>query len=136
MVNQRQYAFEDLTVFLLGRKVTGLRGISYITTQEKERVYGAGNNAQTIGRGNIACEGSITLLQSELEALIQAAGGSITKLRGVNITASYGESVDTIVIDNIIGAEFTEMPKSMNQNDKFQEITIPFICLDIQYQVV
>jgi hypothetical protein len=41
---------------------------------------------------------------------------------------------DTLITDKIIGLQFTEEEKSIKQGDKFMEITLPFIALEIQYQ--
>jgi hypothetical protein len=54
----------------------------------------------------------------------------------MNATVCYGDPArgDVMVTDRIIGLQFTEKPKEMKQGDKNMEITLPFICLDIEYQ--
>ena len=38
---------------------------------------------------------------------------------------------DVIHTDLVRGVSFTEVPQAINQNDKFMEIEIPFVALDI-----
>lgn len=133
MFNSREYEWSDVTVVLAGRNVTGLRGISYSSTQEKEALYAKGNKPHAIQHGNLSYTGSIRLLQSELIALQQVSGGSILRL-SLDVVVSYGNPSrgDVLHTDLIRGVEFTEEPKSINQNDKFMEIELPFIALDVQ----
>ena len=51
----------------------------------------------------------------------------------MDVVVSYGNPSkgDVIHTDLVRGAQFTEVPKSLNQNDKFMEIELPFIALDI-----
>lgn len=135
MFDSRQYEFADLTLALGGRVITGFRGIKYSSKQEKELVYGKGNQPQSIQKGNISHEGEITLLQSELETLRLAGRGSVLGLR-LDAVVIYGDPAngDTLVTDKIRGIEFTEDPKELKQGDKFMEVTLPFICLRIENQ--
>lgn len=137
IINGRQYEFADLSLFLGGRDVTGFRGIKYSTKQEKEVLYGKGNRGLSIQKGNISHEGEITLTQSELETLKALGGGSIL---GLNLSAVvvYGNPAkgDVMITDKLDGIQFTEETKDFKQGDKFADITIPFICLDINYQTL
>ena len=133
--DSRQYEFADLTLELGGRDVTGFRGIKYQTKQEKEVVYGKGNQPQSIQKGNISHEGEITLLQSELETLRLLGKGSVLGL-SLDATVCYGNPAngDVLVIDKIRGLQFTDDGKEMKQGDKFMEVKLPFICLRIENQ--
>ncbi len=133
--NSSEYSWADIKVVMLGRPIGGLRGVKYKKTQEKETVYGAGNEPRAIQRGNRSYEGEITLLQSELEALNRSAGKGkdVTDLRNVNIVVAYApEQGAPLVTDTIKNVEFTEFEKGMQQNDKFAEISLPFIALGIE----
>lgn len=132
MFNSREYEWADVKVVLANRDVIGLRGVSYSSSQEKEALYAKGNKPHGIQRGNISYSGSIRLLQSELTALQEAAGGSVLNLT-TDVVVSYGNpgSGDVIHTDLVRGVEFTEEPKSLNQNDKFMEIELPFIAIDV-----
>ncbi len=142
IINGRQYEFADLTLILGGRDVTGFRGIKYTEKQEKEVIYGKGNKPMSIQKGNFSYEGEISLTQSELETLkalarTQSGHSSIMSL-SLNAIVAYGNPLkgDVMITDRIYGIQFTEDAKEMSQGDKFMEITLPFICTDIEYQSV
>ena len=130
--NTREYEWSDTNVVVANRPVTGIRGVSYTTSQEKEALYGKGNKPHSIQRGNKSYAGSVTLLQSELEALERAAGGDALDI-SFNILVSYGDPTkgDAITTDLLVGCEITEIPKGLNQNDKFMEIELPLVMLDV-----
>lgn len=132
-MNTREYEWSDVTVVVAGRDVTGIRGVSYQSDQEKEALYAKGNKPHGIQRGNKAYSGSLRLLQSEYDALNAAAGGDVLNV-SFNIVVAYGNPSrgDIIKTDLIVGAEITSKPKSLNQNDKFMEIELPFIMLDVK----
>lgn len=131
-MNTREYEWSDVTVVVAGRDVTGIRGVSYNSDQEKEALYAKGNKPHGIQRGNKAYSGSIRLLQSEYDALNAAAGGDALNV-SFNIVVSYGNPSrgDVIKTDLLVGAEITSKPKSLNQNDKFMEIELPLVMLDV-----
>lgn len=133
MFNSKEYEWSDVSVVMAGRMVTGIRGISYTSSQEKEALYAKGNRPHSIQRGNKSYSGSIRLLQSELDALEAAARGDVLDV-SFNVIVSYGNPAkgDVITTDILMGCEITEVPKSINQNDKFMEIELPLIILDIK----
>ena len=131
-MDTREYEWSDVSVVLAGRNVTGIRGVSYNSDQEKEALYAKGNKPHGIQRGNKSYTGSIRLLQSEYDALNAAAGGDALNV-SFNIIVSYGNPSmgDVIKTDLLVGAEITSKPKSLNHNDKFMEIELPLIMLDV-----
>lgn len=128
MINTREYSWSDVTIVVGGHVLTGVRGVSYKTSQEKEAIYGKGDEPVSIQRGNKSHDGTLTLLQSEYEALKEAAGGSVLDIN-VNMVVSYGNPGDVITTDKLVGCEFTEEPKEMQQGNTNQEIALPFIFL-------
>jgi len=132
MFDTREYEWADVTVVMAGRDVTGIRGVSYTASQEKEALYAKGNKPHGIQRGNKSYEGSIRILQSELDALTAAAGGDVLDV-SFNILVSYGNPSkgDVIKTDLLSGVEITSVPKGLNQNDKFMEIELPLVMLDV-----
>lgn len=131
MFNTREYEWSDINVVLAGRTVTGFRAVKYSSKQEKEALYAKGNKPHGMQRGNKAYEGSISLTQSEYEALSQASGGDILDI-SIDLVVSYGNPTkgDVIVTDLLQGAEFTEDNTEWKQGDKFLEKELPFIFLD------
>ena len=134
MFDTREYEWADVTVVMAGRDVTGIRGVSYNADQEKEALYAKGNKPHGIQHGNKSYAGSVRILQSELEALTAAAGGDVLDAR-FDIIVAYGNPSrgDIVKTDLIRSAEITSVPKGLNQNDKFMEIELPLVALDIVY---
>lgn len=136
MFDSRQYEWADVTLILGGRDVTGVRGVKYEKAIEREAVYAKGRKAHSIQSGNETVTGEIKMLQSEYEALIASGRGSILGL-SLDALVSYGDPLngDAMLTDRIEGIRFTSEPSEMNQNDKFQEVTLPFLALDVKRQV-
>lgn len=131
-MNTREYEWADVTVVAAGRPITGIRGVSYTSSQEKEALYAKGNKPHAIQRGNKAFSGNIRLLQSELESLEIAAGGDALDV-SFDIVVAYGNPFkgDVITTDLLRSCEITEILKGLNQNDKFMEIELPIVMLDV-----
>ena len=133
MFDTREYEWADVTLVIAGRDATGIRGISYTSSQEKEALYAKGNKPHGIQRGNKSYEGALRLLQSEYDALNAAAGGDVLDV-SFDVIVSYGNPSkgDVIQTDLLAGVEITSKPKSINQNDKFMEIELPIVMLDVK----
>lgn len=132
--NSRQYEWADLTAIIGGNDITGIRGIKYSEKVDREPIYGKGRYPISIQSGNSSVEGEVTLLQSELDALITAGNGSIMGL-SLDMEVGFGNPPDAITTDRIVGLRFTESPKELKQGDKFMEITLPFIALRVQNNI-
>ena len=133
--NSRQYEWADLTLILGGRDIIGIQAVKYTEKIEREAVYAKGREPHSIQSGNIAYEGEIMVLQSEYEALVKAGKGSVLSL-SLDALFAYGNpsNGDAITTDRCSGIRFTEAAKDNKQGDKFQEIALPFVCLNIKNQ--
>lgn len=133
MFNSREYEWADLTLLLGGQDITAIRAVKYTEKAEKEAVYAKGRHPHSIQTGNIEYSGEITVLQSAYEALVLAGNGSILGL-SLDGIFGYGNPAAGVLpkFDRALGISFTEAPKEFKQGDKFQEITLPFICLKIK----
>lgn len=136
--NSADVAWGNYKVVVAGRLITGIRGITYKVTQEKELLYAGGNEPIGIQHGNKAYEGEIKLLKTEYDALrAQAAaqGTDILSLTG-DIIVSYDRTGSgAITTDRIKSFEFKEFNKGGEQNSKFMEITLPIIFLKLEENV-
>lgn len=132
--SSRQYEWADVTVVIGGKPITGIRGVSYKASQEKTPIYGKGNQPIAIQKGNISYEGSIKLLQSELETLAVAGGRNGILGLEVDVVVTYGNpsNGDLIRTDVLKGVQFTEEPRELNQGDQFMESDLPMVFLRIQ----
>lgn len=137
MFDSRQYEWADLSLNLGGRDITGIRAVKYSEKIEREALYAKGRYPHSVQSGNVAYEGEITILQSELEALIKAGNGSVLNLRGLTGTFSYGDLANgaTLTTDQMIGIHFTESAKELKQGDKNMEVKLPFIATRLDHQI-
>lgn len=133
--DSQQFAFRDIRVVLLGREVVGFQGVKYKVKQEKEFLYGRGSKPLAVQSGNESVEGSLTFLQSELEALVAAVKtiDPTKKLTQVSfdVVVTYGNSTDAST-DILLGCQITEYEKGMAQGDKYMKIELPFMALDVK----
>lgn len=133
--NSYEYGWADIEIYMMDKLVGGVRGVKYKVSREVEQVYGLGDRPRAHAYGNYSFEGELTLLQSELEALQEAVGaGTVLDIPAFDIVVSYApKNGGAIKTDIIKSAVFTEVEKGLKQGDKYQEITLPFKALDIQY---
>lgn len=136
MFNSKEYEWSNTKVVLGGRTITGIRGIEYKEALEKEYLYAKGNKPVGIQHGNYSYDGKITILQSELIALKEAAklaGKNLLKL-SFSIVVAYGNvsEGDPIHTDTLLGVEFTDITKAMKQGDKMMEVELPIMFLEIK----
>jgi hypothetical protein len=137
MFDSREYEWADFTAILGGRDLSGIRGVKYTRKIEREGVYAKGRNARAIQSGNITIEGEITMLQSEYESLAASSKNQDILNLSVDLLGAYGNpsNGDMLLYDRIIGVRFTETSKEFKQGDKFMEITLPFVALEVKRQV-
>lgn len=135
-VQGREYEWGDLTLILANQDMVRFRGIKYAPKIEREAVYAKGSRPVAIQSGNESFEGEITMLQSEYQKLVKAGKGSIFSLM-LDALLNYGNPLrgDAMITDRIESLRFTEAAREMKQGDKFQEITLPFIALNIEEDI-
>ena len=138
MFETKQYSWSDVTINYQGRKLVGVQGVTYKKSVERELVYGRGSNPLAVQSGNKKVEGTLMLLQSELEGLTAAIKAinptaDITDFKS-DILVTYGQG-NTAVTDRINGAYISEYEKGMEQNDKFKVIELPFIALSVDEKI-
>ncbi len=138
-INGREYEWADISILFGGIPISGFREIKYKKAAEKEVMYAKGRDAHSIQRGNNAVTGNLTFTQSQLYALDAAvAKGDLLDVQ-VDIVVSYGAEINSalgagkaVINTRVIkGVEFTEFEEGMSQGDKFMEIPMPFLALNI-----
>ena len=138
--DSREYEFADIKVALLGVELSGLRGLTYKKSQEKELIYGQGNQPKAIQRGQKKYDGTLVLLKSDVDLLNAAARlagyEDITDVPGrlIDITVLYQKSDDAAQLntDTLQNVEFTELEEGMKQADKFKEVSLPLLFLRLK----
>lgn len=135
-IQGREYEWGDCTLILANRDMVRYRGIKYTRKIEREAIYAKGSLPVAIQSGNESFEGEIKMLQSEYQKLVRAGKGSIFSLM-MDGLQSYGNPTrgDAMLTDRIESLRFTEAAKELNQGDKFMEITLPFIALNISEDI-
>lgn len=134
MFNSREFEYADTKVSVLASELSGLRGLTYKISQEKEFVYGQGNTPKSIQRGNKKGEGVLTVLKSDYDlmhlAAVAAGYNNLLEVPGklINISCVYQkDDASSIATDILLTCEFTEIEDGMKQGDKMKEISLPFM---------
>lgn len=135
--NSKEYSYCDMSVTVLGRPITGLHGMEYKAKKAKAALYGAGVNPKSIQHGRREYEGTLTVLQSELEALNRAAkeaGYTDCLDLEFDIIVTY-VSEGVVTTDIVRCASITEFPKGMKEGDLNSEHALPFIALRVDTNI-
>ncbi|MGN6604562.1 MAG: hypothetical protein ACTHK8_19035 [Ginsengibacter sp.] len=131
-----EYEWNDLSVTAMGRTFERITEVEYDVEEAKKYIYGRGKKVKGIQGGNENPKGSLTLGQSEVEAMIREAqktnpNAKLTDI-SFDIQVHYLKGVD-IVKDRIVGAEFTnQAAKIFKQGDPAMEIKLPIMFMDLQ----
>lgn len=125
----KQYGWKDVSVVVLGRTIEGITDVKVKRTTSKERQYGRGNQAQHILTGNEEISGTLSLQQSELDA-INAAIKAVNPLLDItkvafDIVINY-ENEERATTDTVVGANVEEYEKGLAQGDTMMTIELPF----------
>ncbi|WP_343671813.1 hypothetical protein [Chitinophaga sp.] len=132
----KEVTWANMKVVLLGKELTGIRGIKYKLSQEKEHLHGAGDEPIGIQRGKRTYEGEIKLLKFEYDILADAvknAGGRDILDLSAEIVVTYVKDVTSTPRTDIIqGFQFKEFEKGWEQGAKFMELTLPIIFMGLK----
>lgn len=135
----KEYGWKDVSVVVLGRTIEGITDVKVKRKTTKERQFGRGNKAQAIVSGNEEVSGSITLHQSELQAINKAVVGVDPQLNlgrvAFDIIINYENAEGQSATDSVIGAEVEEYEKAMAQGDTMMKVELPFLALDFKENI-
>lgn len=138
MINGNAYAWEDVRVLLDGTTVplVGIIAIDYTAEKNHFNIHGAGADPVELGRGVKTYSGSLTLLQSAVEAMQATilAGKDITDLV-YNITVAYAPAGAASKTDRLLAVRFTSVPKGLGTQNPTMEINLPMVIGKINYNV-
>ena len=131
-INNKEYAWGDITVVVFGRPLVGITGIEYKSKKAKDVKHGWGRNPKSIQHGKREYEGTLTLMQSELTA--HAPSGRRFRVYAPGNSCHFTYEADLVVtVDKICCASLTESPSGMKEGDAQAEIALPFVALDVEY---
>lgn len=135
----KECSWANMKVVVMGREITGIRGIKYKMIQEKEHLHGAGDEPIGIQRGKRTYEGEIKLLKFEYDILSDV----VSKAKGRDLLDFSGDIVVTYIkdlqslprTDVIKGFQFKDFEKGWEQGAKFMEITMPIIFMKLEQNI-
>jgi hypothetical protein len=130
VLDTRLYSWSECEIRLNGLFLLAVTAVRWDDAQEKDYVYGKGTTPLAIKSGNRRVEGSVTLLQSDLERLQDLSPtGKAVDFVGISLQVAFINVTGEIVRYSITGLEFTSAPMGINQNDKFMQVELPFMAL-------
>lgn len=132
-------AWAQTSCKFLGRTATGLRGFEFDIEIDADHLYASGSKPIDIQDGNEKPSGSLKLLKFEVDLLndaAQAAGyahiAQVPK-EAIVITCTFKKTpTSQMRTITAIACKFTKVNLSMEQNAKNMDVTLPFLCMDIQ----
>lgn len=132
--DSKEFGWPDIQIVFAGRPIVGCTEIKYKTKAERDFIYGLGKKPVAYADGQAMAEGSITLLQSEFEALVRslAPGKSVTDIPPFDIIIAYINEDDVAVKDIVKSVLLTEYEKGGKKGDLNMEISLPFKAAEIQ----
>lgn len=141
LINGYEYGFGNISASIAGIPFVGFRGINYSDSTVFENIYGIGNVPIARGRGNYSAECTVTLLKSEIDALVRSAFlqnpnyASLASLPEFDIVVAYlpdnGQALPKI--DIIKNCRFMGNSISSNQGDVSIETELTIICSHIKW---
>ena len=139
MINGNEYASEDIKILIEGKPtpIEGFVEIEYTFKKEHINIKGAGAKTVALGRGIEECEGSITLLQSEVEGLMATLpkGKNLCHLAPFEITVAYAPAGGVPTVDQLKYCRIKDMRMGMKIGDTHMEIKLPLAIGDIEYNI-
>ncbi len=134
-INGKIYDWSSVTVNILGVAVVGIQGIEYKDGQEIEGVYGAGNQVVGIGMGNVKCDGKITLLLNEVNAITKIApNGRLQEIEPFDIVVAFTGTGSEIIAHKLRSVKFMENAVTIKQGDKVLAVEIPLFISFIEFK--
>lgn len=130
LINGVRHSWASISIVLFGKPVLGITEVKYSQEQEKEDIYGAGNQPIHRGRGNKKATASIKLKAYELNAIQQSLprGKSLLDITAFDISVVFTpEGSDTVKEVIVHNCEFIKEEYAIKQGDKDIEVDLPLI---------
>lgn len=137
MVNGYEYSWEDINLALFGKLIEGIEAINYTVSKSHSNVYGRGADPVAMGRGKKEYSASLTILQSEFEAIQDRipAGKDITDAAPFSITVSYAPDGGAVVTDQLTYVRVQSFSKGMRNGDGNMMIELALVVGKINLNV-
>lgn len=135
MINGDSYSWSQIDITILGRRLEGVSGINYTSSQEKTNNYGRGNKPISRGKGKKSYSGSITLKEEEIKAIEAAipAGKDIVDIKPFPIIVAFSNN-GIHTIHKLLHCEFMDRGVEVNTDTTDVERQLNLIIGDINYK--
>lgn len=135
LINGMEYCWADISVLIAGTPVTGITGIEYNDDQDVADIYGAGRYPVARSKGRITCTGKITLLSTEINALVKKApNGRLQDLAPFTIVVSYiPDEGGVVVTDRLRNCQFKSNKRSWTEGDTSKATDIDLAISHIEW---
>lgn len=133
-INGQEYTWGDIIIYMWGQPVFRARGIEYKCEQKQEYLHAAGNEPHCVQCGEKTYPGTLTVLQSELEAFNRTARSKgYQNIVGVpaDIIVQYMAN-GIVTMDRIKSAYISDFTKGQKQGDLYSEHSLPFKALGLK----
>jgi len=131
-------AWAGVSMKVLSRTITGLRGFEFDIDIDIEHLFAAGNKPIDIQEGNEKPSGSIKLLKYEVDLMNDAAQAAgyphIAKVpkEAILITCAFKKELTSKMRTiTAVAVKFSKLNFGMEQNAKMSDVQMPFLCMDI-----
>lgn len=132
LINGTEYGWSSISFNIGSVPVVGIRAIKYEEEQEKENIYGAGQNPVSRGYGKVKSTASITLLASTVMALKGSAPkGQLHRIAPFTVVVSYQPLDGKIQTHHLKNCEFTKTSFDWKEGDTHKEIEFELIISNI-----
>lgn len=126
MINGKEYSYEHISVVLFGRPLIGIEGVTYSESKSRNNIYGRGDKPVARGSGNREYSGTLTIHQSEFDALQQAVGQgrTVTDIAPFEIAVNYADEDGNKTTDILSYVEINNWEKGMQSGDGHMTIDL------------
>lgn len=135
---QKAYEWADVQILFDGgtTPVIGVKQIAYTSDRGHQNLHGKGAKPVEYIKGQKDYSGSITLLQSALEALqsVIPAGKDVAD-SVYNLTVSYAPEGGQAKTDRLEAVRFTSVPKDIGTDNPSMSINLGMVIGNIKYNV-
>ena len=135
MINGFEYSWEDISITIFGKLLTGVTEVEYTAEKEHTNIYGRGADPVAMGRGKKNYTGRIVVNQSELESILAQLpkGKDLTDATGTKVVVAFAPEGGSITTDVIQNVRINSMKKGIKQADGNMVCELPFIAGKILY---
>jgi hypothetical protein len=128
LINGVAYGWGNIQVMLFGNPLTTISKIEYTHKQEKQNIYGAGNEPVARGYGRVEYSGSIEMKTDEWKQIIAASPNrNPLNIAPFDINVVFGGANVLPQKDTLKMVEFMENPLESSEGDTSITVKIPII---------